>query len=186
MVTVTTSEDSLLAMSTSAPEPYHHGDLRAALLRAAEAMLAAQGPQDLSLRAVARAAGVSHNAPYRHFASREALLAELAAEGFRRLAAVLEGAGAGMAALGRAYLGFAGANPALYRLMFGQGPSRAAHPALAAAADAAFAPLAARRPNHAAALRAWALVHGIAQLRADGHWPEPGAALAEAVLREEG
>ncbi len=170
------------AMSTS-KEPYHHGDLRPALLAAAEALLVAGGPAGLSLRAVARAAGVSHNAPYRHFASREALLAALAAEGFGRLGAALRQAG-GLAGQGRAYLAFAAEHPALYRLMFGAELQGTSHPALREAAAGAFAALAGVAADRSTALAAWALVHGLAGLRADGHWPadvDPLAVLSIAI-----
>src|SRR5581483_949343 len=66
-------------------KPYHHGDLREALMRAAEALIGEVGPRAFTLREVARRAGVSHNAPYRHFASRDDLLRAVAAEGFERL-----------------------------------------------------------------------------------------------------
>src|SRR5215467_776183 len=72
------------------PRLYHHGDLRAALIRAGLAILAEEGVQALTLRAAARRAGVSHNAPYRHFADKEALLAAIAEEGFIDLAARVE------------------------------------------------------------------------------------------------
>src|SRR5215211_6045080 len=71
------------------PRSYHHGDLRRALLDAALALLRASGLDALTLRAVARAAGVSQTAPYRHFADRAALLAGVAEDGFRRLHARL-------------------------------------------------------------------------------------------------
>lgn len=144
--------------------PYHHGDLRRALLGAAEAVLERGGHTALSLREVARGAGVSHNAPYRHFADREALLATLAAEGFTRLAGALTDAAAAAAqggrlrAAGRAYLRFARAHQALYLLMFGPDVRTSAHPTLAAAADAAMA-----------ALRAAGAVHATPR-SAPGHW----------------
>src|SRR5690349_3579164 len=96
---------------------YHHGDLRPALLKAAGRVLEKEGPAALSLRELARRAGVSHNAPYRHFADREALLAALAADGFRMLGEVL-----GVASSrhrGEAYVRFALEHPQLFRLMFG-------------------------------------------------------------------
>jgi AcrR family transcriptional regulator len=77
---------------TDREKPYHHGDLRAALIRAGLAILAEEGVQALSLRAAARRAGVSHAAPYRHFADKEALLAAIAEEGFNVLAAEVEAA----------------------------------------------------------------------------------------------
>src|SRR5437660_1182862 len=84
---------------------YHHGDLPAALLRAAGRTLEKQGIGALSLRATARRAGVSHNAPYRHFPDREALLAALAAEGFAMLGEQLRGKPA--REMGEAYVRFA-------------------------------------------------------------------------------
>jgi AcrR family transcriptional regulator len=71
------------------PPPYHHGNLRKALLDAAVALISEAGPQAFTLREAARRAGVSHNAPYRHFASKDELLAAVAAEGFERLAAAM-------------------------------------------------------------------------------------------------
>src|SRR6478736_9746442 len=72
-------------MDAERGRPYHHGDLRNALLDSARSILEKQGLEALSLRAVARKAGVSHAAPYRHFPNHEALLAELATEGFAEL-----------------------------------------------------------------------------------------------------
>ena len=113
-------------MSTST-KSYHHGDLRAALIAAAVEGLEAGEP--FSLRAVARRAGVSPTAPYRHFADREALDSAVAVEGFKDLRADLEAALTGpvqptapegvIAALGVAYVGFALRRPAVFRLMFG-------------------------------------------------------------------
>lgn len=82
-------------MSTSDRRSYHHGDLRAALLRSALDLLDADGADALSLRAVARHAGVSANAPYRHYQDKEALLAALAAHGFTELKARFEEASDG-------------------------------------------------------------------------------------------
>src|SRR6185503_17019443 len=95
---------------------YHHGELRPALLRAAAKVLEAEGREAVSLRDLARRAGVSHAAPYRHFADREALLAALAEEGFVLLAAELEGKPRREQAV--AYVRFALANPGRFRLMF--------------------------------------------------------------------
>lgn len=179
-------------MSTSKPA-YHHGDLRPALLAAAAALLAEQGVTGLSLRAVARGAGVSAMAPYRHFADKAALLAALAEDGFRRLESVLTAAAGATApdrlrAQGVAYVGFALAEPALFRLMFGpEIGDKAAHPGLAAAGAAAFAVLeegvAACRPDAAPAARAemalacWSLAHGTAALAVDGRLPGDAARL---------
>lgn len=188
-------------MPTSPPRDpaprYHHGDLRRALLRAAEARLAEDGPAGLSLRDLARMAGVSHNAPYRHFPDREALLAALAAEGFRRLAAALAEAvaaappGGRLQAAGRAYLGFAAAHRALYLLMFGPGLAKAAHPELREASLAAMealrgaaaeaGPASGPRARHGA-IGAWALVHGLAHLIADGQLARDLGAEGHAAL----
>lgn len=105
-------------------ETYHHGDLKAALLAEALAQLEAGGEATISLRAMAKATGVSPNAPYRHFADKGTLMAAVAAEGFRRFAEGIVGASleaSGRRALqaeARAYLAFADEHPALYRLMF--------------------------------------------------------------------
>src|SRR5215217_5217974 len=114
-------------MSRPAPSsesrPYHHGDLRSALVRSALELLRAHGPEALTLRAVARAAGVSQAAPYRHFADRRALVAAVAEEGFRRLhaellAAVQASPGPrGFREIALAYVRFARENPAEYRVM---------------------------------------------------------------------
>ena len=104
---------------------YHHGDLRRALVEAAERILENEGPSALSLRAVAREAGVSAAAPYHHFKEKNELLAAIAQEGFEHLAQAM-GAGAAdegdprarLNALGVAYVRFARDNPALYSLMY--------------------------------------------------------------------
>lgn len=97
-------------------EHYHHGDLRSVLLTEGLKQLEASG-LDFSLRALAKAAGVSPNAPYRHFADKNALMGALAAEGFKAFADAIVGA-SDLRDQGRAYLEFGLANPALYRLMF--------------------------------------------------------------------
>lgn len=156
---------------------YHHGDLRAAILRAAENILEEQGVTGLSLREAARRAGVSHNAPYRHFVDRDALLAALAADGFAELGRALESAGAqGPRARGEAYVRFALERPQRFRLMFGGTLRLDAHPELREAASRtyqalvrAFEPVAGQRDAATAATAAWSLVHGLAQLMLDGH-----------------
>ncbi|MGW5875300.1 TetR/AcrR family transcriptional regulator [Nocardiopsis terrae] len=104
---------------------YHHGDLRAALLDSAERTLSERGPSALSLRELAREAGVSHAAPGRHFKDKQALLDALALSGFQRLRAALDAAGEGapdtaayLLALARAYTDFALSNAALLDLMY--------------------------------------------------------------------
>jgi AcrR family transcriptional regulator len=106
--------------------PYHHGNLRAALLEQAERTVADRGAQALSLRELAREVGVSHAAPRRHFPDRQALLDALAQDGFERLGYELERAveragpsfGARLHALSQAYIAFATRHPALLELMF--------------------------------------------------------------------
>ena len=128
--------------------PYHHGNLREALLAAAEGALESGGVQGLSLRELAREVGVSHAAPRRHFPDRQALLDALAESGFLQLGAALSaavaGAGAGfdarLAALARAYLAFATARPAMTELMFAAKHQAGAPASLRTAAENAFAP----------------------------------------------
>ena len=105
--------------------PYHHGDLRAVLLEGAERALAARGPAALSLRELAREAGVSHAAPSRHFRDKKALLDALALNGFERLTGQLTAAAAapgdtrsGLLAMARVYVAFALDNAALLDLMY--------------------------------------------------------------------
>ncbi len=105
-------------------KPYHHGDLRRALLHAAEAVLEREGPNALSLRAVAREAGVSPAAPYHHFKDKNELLNAVATEGFVQLKHAMAAATKDAPAeekrlcIGVAYVEFAQANPALYRVMY--------------------------------------------------------------------
>ena len=103
--------------------PYHHGDLRRALVAAARTILERDGPQALSLRAVAREAGVSPAAPYHHFADKAELLNAVAVEGFQELARAMVVAREAdpddpLIAMGVAYVVFARANPPLYRVMY--------------------------------------------------------------------
>jgi AcrR family transcriptional regulator len=102
---------------------YHHGDLPAALVKAAAAEIERSGYENLSLRELAESLGVSRAAPYRHFAGRRALLAAIAAGGFDRLTAIYRNASgatpqACLAAAGRGYLAFAAEQPQMFRLMF--------------------------------------------------------------------
>jgi AcrR family transcriptional regulator len=128
-----------------ADRPYHHGNLRAALLAQAEQTLRDHGLEGLSLRELARQTGVSHGAPRRHFADRHALLDALAESGFARLGAELRGAaesaGAGyearLRATATAYVRFAIRDAALLELMFA-GKQREQAGALHEAADRAF------------------------------------------------
>ena len=166
---------------------YHHGDLSNALVRTALRLIGRRGAAALSLREVAKRAGVSASAVYRHYADKEALLAALAAEGFARLNAAFAGALAAapreprarLVALGEAYAAFALAHPDHYRLMFGTGRADSRDERLVAEARQSFRYLeeavaatlgkAADGPAVAAgAVAAWSLVHGYAMLRLDG------------------
>jgi len=126
--------------------PYHHGNLRSALLEQAERTLDERGAQALSLRELARAIGVSHAAPRRHFADRQALLDALAQDGFERLGDELQRAvqragtpfGARLHALSQAYIAFATRHPALLELMFA-GKQRAGAERVRESADRSFA-----------------------------------------------
>lgn len=152
---------------------YHHGDLRAAVLAAAAKMMEKEGLAGLSVREAARRAGVSHNAPYRHFPDRDALLAALAAEGFRELGKALDGPSG--RELGETYVRYALQYPQRFRLMFGGELALERHGELRAQAEAtherlakAFAGLGSEASYAAAA--AWSLVHGLAQLILAGHF----------------
>src|SRR5918999_6576396 len=124
--------------------PYHHGNLRAALLEGAERALARGGVQELSLREVAREIGVNHAAPRRHFAGKQALLDALAQDGFERLeremraAMEADGLRERLAALARTYIRFATEHAALLELMYA-GKHRPGAGAVRAAGERAFA-----------------------------------------------
>ncbi|MER6773356.1 TetR/AcrR family transcriptional regulator [Streptomyces bacillaris] len=159
---------------------YHHGDLRAACLRAARELLEEDGSAALSLRAVARRAGVSATAPYRHYADREALVSAVAAEGYRELAGYLAQAHPApstpdeLAAVAVAYVRFALEHPALFRAMFAE-PCDPTSEERVAATEAISAYV--RTIVHATfpdvdadalSTTVWALVHGLAFLHLDG------------------
>jgi AcrR family transcriptional regulator len=151
---------------------YHHGDLRNALLDAARKILEEESLGQLSLRAVARRAGVSHAAPYRHFPNHESLLVELAVEGFVELRKELQSSGNPndsepdrIAKIGAAYMRFVVRRPELTSLMFGpQLPNRDAFPELGVAADAIGTEIGAALHDSALGLAVWAAVHGLAML----------------------
>jgi len=162
-------------------KPYHHGDLRAALLLAAEAELAAHGIEAFSLRQVARRAGVSHAAPAHHFRDARGLLTALAAEGFRQFLATQAAREAKaapdpssqMVAAGQGYVDFALSRPALFRLLFGSVRPDYSDPDLLAAAEAAYHHLvtqvtAAGGRDAADVAAVWAAAHGLADLLAAG------------------
>lgn len=174
---------------------YHHGDLPAALVRAARELLAEDRNTELSLRAVARKAGVSSAAPYRHFADRMALLSAVAAVGYGELLAALrrlqpEPAGAqDIGELAVAYVDFALTNPGLFRVMFAEGcdPTSAERVAAIAAINGYLQGGIARslgldepedgaaHVDRVAALATglWATAHGLAFLYLDGKLGTP-------------
>ena len=170
--------------------PYHHGALDQALLKAAEIVLERDGLQGLTLRAVAREAGVSHAAPTHHFGDLTGLLSELAAIGFRRFGRTMGDAGATAGtpsekamARARAYVAYAKAKPGMYGLMFRTERLDMTRPALSEAANASFAGLTraigAKRHEQIAddhlsmdqaadIAHAWSMVHGFTMLMLDG------------------
>lgn len=163
-------------------KPYHHGNLRESLLEAAIHLIAEAGPAGFNLREVARRAGVSHNAPYRHFRDKGQLIAAVAAEGFRELhAAMVGGAMTESTPVGKlkrsgyAYIAFALRRPEHFAAMFDT-PDSALDSGCREAGTVAFATLVeivelcqreGQLPEGGAeyrALMAWSLVHGIAKL----------------------
>jgi AcrR family transcriptional regulator len=169
------------------PRPYHHGDLRRTLLQASIRLIAQVGPDGFTLREVARMAGVSHNAPYRHFRDKESLLAAVASQGFQQLTRSLQEHAARhrralerFLAAGEGYVEFALRWPQHYAVMFDAPPPRESHPEYAAAATQAFGVLLGHIVEcqqegsfpagdaHRFALVAWSLVHGIAKLAGTG------------------
>ena len=167
-------------------KPYHHGDLRAALLEAAENIVNRDGVAGLTLRGVAREVGASHASPKNHFDDLTGLVSELAAVGFNRFADHMQAAAAEhrapqdkLNAIGRAYVEFALADPGLFQLMFRGERLDKTRPALNAAMQRAFGTLTgsvaaaheddpdAARATRAHAARAWSMVHGFAILLLD-------------------
>jgi len=175
--------------ATPAKRPYHHGDLENALLDAAVRQIAEVGVRGMSLREVARMVGVSHAAVYRHFPSKESLIAKVAEDGFRKLSAAMASAGGQggdnpmdrFKAVGLAYIDFALAHPQHLQLMFGgvikspedfpelQQAGREAKSGLAVfvrglAASGYCSP----EEADIVALSAWSQVHGLATLIISG------------------
>jgi AcrR family transcriptional regulator len=176
--------------------PYRHGNLPSALRAAARAILDESGPDVIGLRETARRVGVSATAAYRHFASKEDLLASVAAEGFRELTAAMKAAAEGpdpLIGLGLAYVEFALQKRGLFRLMFGPVlVERAKYPGLNEAADAAFECVRrvaesvdnGGRDGATSSMAAWGLVHGLSALFIDNLVPESRARdLAEEILQ---
>jgi AcrR family transcriptional regulator len=162
--------------------PYHHGDLRRALVDAARRILEADGPTALSLRAVAREAGVSPAAPYHHFKDKAELLDAIAHEGWQMLDAAMAKAKAGaeprnkLNSLGIAYVCFARDNPALYRVMYDAARDKEALPdEMQDGEDSAYCKVrdtmvelgadpAATVELELATIAAWCAAHGLAEM----------------------
>jgi AcrR family transcriptional regulator len=171
-------------------EPYHHVNLRQTLLDASVTLIGEVGPRAFTLREVARRAGVSHNAPYRHFDSKDELLAEVAAEGFGRLTVSMQKSMAGATSplerlqeCGCGYVAFALRWPQHFLVMFdlpqaphgqdkhetaGQNAFAVLNKCIAAAQQSGDLPPGDLLPL---AWMAWSLVHGIAKLAISGNLP---------------
>ncbi len=155
-------------------DTYHHGDLKAVILAQAAELVAERGADGVSLRELARAAGVSHAAPAHHFTDRRGLFTALASEGFRLLADALRAARPDFIDAALAYVRFALEHPGHYAVMFDKSLYYDADPDLVAAEAAAGAELAAgvatlsdphaKADPDGAALAAWSLVHGFSML----------------------
>jgi AcrR family transcriptional regulator len=174
-------------------KPYHHGDLRRALLDEALRTIETQGVEHLTLRTVGAKLGVSRSALYRHFADKQSLLATVGKEGFRKFRQALADAWEanghgriGFEAMARAYVQFAVAHPSHYRVMFGGFiESAAKDDDFISEARSAFQVLVdalveqqnageIRRDDPVVMARfVWAIVHGTAMLFIDGQLPEP-------------
>ncbi|MBU42513.1 MAG: TetR family transcriptional regulator [Spirochaetaceae bacterium] len=168
-------------------KPYHHGDLRNALIQSAVNILQVEGLHGLTLRKTAARAGVSHSAPYRHFASKEALIAEICRIGFQELGdrghryiKKYRTASDRLKAYGLAYVEYASENPTHFRLMFGQSEMEMEdYPELHTTATSTFQLLVQLVADcqadgtfesgdpHKLAAANWAYVHGLAHLLVD-------------------
>jgi AcrR family transcriptional regulator len=188
---------TLVAMTTAPiAHPYHHGDLRRALLDEALAAIERDGPGSVSLRELARRAGVSHAAPTHHFGDKGGLLTAVAVEGFDLLADELNAAFATTGSfleVGVAYVGFAVRHRAHFEVMFRPELLRADDSALAAARqrsrEALYGPLGSvpldsGTDSLRAGVAAWALVHGLATLYLGGNLPAALGDDPEAIARE--
>jgi AcrR family transcriptional regulator len=181
---------------------YHHGDLKNALIETALEQIAHDGVQALSLREVARRAGVSHTASYRHFPSKESLVAAIAEQGFRRLSASMREAIlphtddplAALQASGVAYVEFGVSCPDHLNVMFSGEIAHERYPGLAGASKEAHALLTSivqqglqtghlrGSDERTVALAAWSIVHGLAQLIAGGQLDVQRTAIREVAL----
>ncbi len=175
---------------------YHHGDLRSALIQAGLTHLETQEADALSLRDLAREIGVSAPAIYRHFPNKDSLLRALAAKGLKMLAAeqtaaAEAGSPAALAASGQAYVRFAIRRPHLFRLIFSaipvdanpfeESPEGSSAALLRDAVEFLSPPHASEAERFAGALRAWALIHGLAMLILDR---QIDAAIAEDMIEQ--
>jgi len=188
--------DAGMTTATRQRRPYHHGDLRRALLDHAVAAIEQDGPASLSLRELARRAGVSHAAPAHHFGDKTGLLTAIATEGFDLLAAELTAAfetTRSFLEVGVAYVGFAVRHRAHFEVMFRPELLRGDDPALAAARlrsrEALYGTLGsvalpAGTDTLAPGVAAWALVHGLATLYLDGNLPPALGNDPEAIARK--
>lgn len=171
----------------SDPQPYHHGNLREALVDAACHAVAEHGYETLSLRSLAEEVGVARSAPYRHFPDKEALLAEVARRGFERMREDLtaihhstDSPRMKLIATGRAFLQFTQANPQLFRLMY---DAQLVHPAtpypelaegmagsyhLLEQLYQQYAPTSSVRKRQLRMITLWATLYGYAKVRRDG------------------
>jgi AcrR family transcriptional regulator len=166
---------------------YHHGDLRAALVTAAAELVTCCGPAAVSLREVARIVGVSHNAPYRHFPTRQALLAAVAAYGFETLFSEMKASthssdpAEHLREIGRVYIAFALRHRGVYQLMFSDEIQKSDYAELRDIAEGGFKSLqehvTALNPNlnpGGATTTVWSLMHGIAHLILDNQLKDKG------------
>lgn len=177
--------------NNAADRSYHHGNLRDATLAVGLELLAERSEDALSLREIARVVGVTPSAVYRHFPDKAALLRALALEGSedlaetqRRAKIAVGGGGAGLLAMGEAYVEFAVRNPALFRLMFSHPPQHdpmdmnwgGMSAAMAQLLEASGQLAASTEEARSLALHCWAIVHGLSMLVLDGQIPnDPGA-----------
>jgi AcrR family transcriptional regulator len=159
-------------------EPYHHGNLRRVLVDAALAEIADRGPTEMSMRELARRAGVSHAAPAHHFGDKAGLLTAIAVEGFERLTAALRSANerGGFAEVGLAYIAFAVDHPAHFDVMYHPDLYRTDDPAVLEARDAAaqllYGPAQEAYPDRDAfrvGIAGWSFAHGFASLWTTGN-----------------
>jgi AcrR family transcriptional regulator len=176
-------------------KPYHHGNLREALLDSAIRLIREVGPKAFTLREVARRAGVSHNAPYRHFRDKAAMIAAVATEGYQELTSAMVAAAGEQADVldrlkhaGFAYIRFALRRPEHFTVMFDAPLSEQRHVDASPAAKEAFSTLVSlvedcQKEKRLAsgdparyALLAWSMVHGIAKLAITGRLPYRGTA----------